>query len=84
MKILIDMDGIVCNTLPFWLKKIAEKTYDRTDPSKQIVAQVEDIKLWDMMKCPPLDKADPKLVFGILQTNTSSSTSRRSSAPSRA
>ena len=61
MKILIDMDGIVCNTLPVWLKRIAEKS------KFQIVAQVEDIKVWDMLKCPPLDKADPKLVFDILQ-----------------
>jgi 5'(3')-deoxyribonucleotidase len=59
LKILIDMDGIVCDTLPYWLQKIAEKTGK--------IAQVEDITEWDLLKCAPLVGCDPKVVFGMLQ-----------------
>lgn len=58
LRILVDMDSIVCDSLPYWLQKIANKT--------GVVAQVEDIKLWAMEKCPPLDKVDPKDIFGLL------------------
>ena len=60
LRILIDVDGIVANTLPYWLAQIAKAT------KFTAVAQVEDIKVWDLSKCPPLDKVDPKLLFGML------------------
>lgn len=59
LKILVDMDSIACDTLPYWLDRIAQNTGVR--------AKVDDIKLWAMDKCPPLDKVDPRLIFGVLQ-----------------
>lgn len=58
LRILVDLDGIVANTLPYWLKRIAHKT--------KVVAQIEDIRQWDLHKCPPLDTVDPKIIFGLL------------------
>lgn len=60
MKILIDLDGIVCDSLPRWLQHIADKT--------GVVAQMFDITDWELTKCPPLDKVDPKAIFKILET----------------
>ena len=67
LRILIDVDGIVANTLPYWLSKIARATETKTPEGRLpgVIAQVEDIKEWDLSKCPPLDKVDPKLMFGI-------------------
>ena len=59
LRILVDMDGIVCDTLPYWLQKIFNKT--------GVAAQIEHITQWAMDKCPPLDKVDPKVMFGMLQ-----------------
>jgi 5'(3')-deoxyribonucleotidase len=58
LRILIDVDGIVANTLPYWLGKIAQRT--------KLIAQVEDIKEWDLCKAEPLKGADPKVIFGML------------------
>ena len=60
LRILIDVDGIVANTLPYWLKQIAiESKYKH-------VAQVEDIKEWDLSKAEPLKGFDIKRLFGML------------------
>lgn len=59
LRILIDLDGIVADTLPYWLQRIANQS--------KIVAQVEDITQWGMHLCPPLDKVDAKLIYGLLQ-----------------
>lgn len=59
LKILVDMDSIACDTLPYWLDRIAQDTGVR--------AKVDDIKLWALDKCPPLDRVDPRLIFGVLQ-----------------
>lgn len=59
MKILVDMDSIACDTLPYWLDRIAQDS--------GVHAKVDDIKLWALDKCPPLDVVDPRLIFGVLQ-----------------
>ena len=59
LKILVDMDSIACDTLPYWLNRIAQDTGVR--------AEIKDITLWNLDKCPPLDKVDPRLIFGVLQ-----------------
>lgn len=62
MRILIDLDGIVCDTLDYWLSKIADASGVR--------AQVNDITKWELEQCPPLDKVDPKIIFGLLNSPT--------------
>lgn len=63
MRILIDIDGILCNTLPAWLDEIQRQTRGVIKPT------IEDLKVYEMEKCPPLDQVDPKIIFGILQNN---------------
>lgn len=63
LRILIDLDNITADTLPYWLEYLAHKAH------MPVAAKVEDITLWDMSKCPPLDTIDPKLVLGVLQDN---------------
>ena len=58
LRILCDIDGIVANTLPYWLRKIAKKT--------GYVAQVEDIKEWDLCKAEPLLKANRDDIYALL------------------
>lgn len=59
LKILVDVDSIAADTLPYWLDRIGKDT--------GVYAQVSDITLWAMDKCPPLDKVDPRTIFGLLQ-----------------
>lgn len=58
MRILVDLDGIVTDTLPAWLKRIYELTGVRAKP--------EDIVKWNLNENPPLDQVDPEILFGIL------------------
>ncbi len=58
MKILVDMDGIVTDTLPAWLKRIYELTGVSVEPEK--------IQKWNLCDNPPLDKLDHKLIVDIL------------------
>lgn len=57
-RILVDLDGIVCDTLDYWLEKIAKASGVR--------ALVTDIDRWELEKCPPLDRVDRKIIFGVL------------------
>jgi 5'(3')-deoxyribonucleotidase len=59
LRILVDIDSIVADTLPYWLDRIGKDT--------GVYAKVEDITLWDMAKCPPLTQVDPRSIFGVLQ-----------------
>lgn len=58
MKILVDLDGIVTDTLPAWLKRIYELT--------GVLVKPEAIKKWNLCENAPLNKVDPKLVINIL------------------
>lgn len=48
MRILVDVDGIITDTLPAWLQRIYETTGVRAHPS--------DITKWNLYENPPLDK----------------------------
>ncbi len=58
MRILVDMDGIVTDTLPAWLKRIHEKS--------GVLATVDQITSWNLNENPPLDKVHQGIIFGIL------------------
>lgn len=58
MKILVDLDGIVTDTLPAWLKRIHELTGVAVDPNT--------ITKWNLCENPPLDTVDSRTVIGIL------------------
>jgi 5'(3')-deoxyribonucleotidase len=58
LTILVDIDSTICDSLPRWLEVIAEKT--------GVKAQVSDITEWGMHNCSPLNRVDPKLIYGIL------------------
>jgi len=47
MRILVDLDGIVVDTLPTWLKRIHETT--------GVLAKTSDITKWNLNENPPLD-----------------------------
>lgn len=58
MKILIDMDSILVDTLPSWLKRIEEKT--------GIKSTVDDVKVWMFTQLPPFNNVAPEEILGIL------------------
>lgn len=58
MKILVDMDGIVTDTLPAWLDRI----YDTTG----VRAKVSDITKWNLDENPPLDTLAKGIMTGLL------------------
>lgn len=58
MKILVDLDGIVADMLPAWLRRVHELT--------GVLATPSDILKWNLNENSPLDKVDPKILFGIL------------------
>lgn len=58
MKILVDMDGIITDTLPAWLERIHQYS--------GVKAEEHHIVKWNLMENPPLTGLDPKVVFGIL------------------
>lgn len=58
MKILVDLDGIVVDTLPRWLERIYENTGIRVKP--------EQITKWNLNENPPLDQVEPRVIFNIL------------------
>lgn len=58
MKILVDMDGIVTDTLPTWLNRIHETT--------GVLAVPADITRWNLNENPPLNTLKPNQIFDIL------------------
>lgn len=58
MRILVDLDGIACDSLPVWLDWIYQDTGIR--------AEIKDIVSWNVHSCPPLDQVDPRDVYGVL------------------
>ena len=59
LRILVDIDGITADTLPHWLKWIADKS--------GVQARMSDIDKYDFAQCPPLNSLHPSLVYGVLQ-----------------
>jgi len=59
LRILIDLDGIVCDTYPYWLDHIFFHTGIR--------AGVEDLTQWDISKCPPLTNVPAEVINSRLQ-----------------
>lgn len=59
LRLLIDIDGIVADTMPYWLNYIAAKT--------GVKARIEDITQYDLTKCPPLSQLEPHVIFDVLQ-----------------
>lgn len=58
MRILVDLDGIVTDTLPSWLKRIHETT--------GVLARPENITKWNLNENPPLDTVPFPQLFGPL------------------
>ena len=58
MKILVDLDGIVVDTLPEWLTRIYQTTGVRVS--------TQDIVSWNLLDNPQLAQLTPAQVFGIL------------------
>jgi 5'(3')-deoxyribonucleotidase len=58
-RILVDIDGIVADTIPYWLEYLSQKT--------GVVATVADIKRYEFAQCPPLNQLPPETVYGVLQ-----------------
>jgi 5'(3')-deoxyribonucleotidase len=59
LRILIDIDGIVADTMPHWLQYLGDQT--------GVYAKMEDITMYDLSRCPPLTEIGPGVVFGVLQ-----------------
>jgi len=59
LRILIDIDGILADTIPYWLDYIGKMT--------GVVAKMEDITQYDLTKCPPLSYLKPEVIFEVLQ-----------------
>lgn len=59
LRILIDIDGIVADTLPHWLQYIGFNT--------GVTAKLSDINEYDLTKCAPLNQLQPHQIFGVLQ-----------------
>lgn len=60
MRILVDLDGIVTDTLPYWLDRIFEKSGVRAHP--------EQITNWNLNENPPLDTVHQGIIFGLLNS----------------
>ncbi len=60
MKIIVDIDSTVAETLPIWLKKISEKT--------GISVKEKDITTWNLHECKLLSDINPKVFMDILHT----------------
>lgn len=58
LRILVDIDGTLCDTLGPWLDRIHEKTGVR--------AFKQDIVKWNIHECTPLDNLTPYTIFDIL------------------
>jgi 5'(3')-deoxyribonucleotidase len=58
MRILVDFDGIITDTLPAWLQRIYETTGVRAKPS--------DILKWNLIENAPLDQLAPWQLLSIL------------------
>lgn len=58
MKILVDLDGIVTDTLPAWLDRIHYRTGVRAVPA--------DITKWNLHENHPLTQCKPEELFDIL------------------
>jgi 5'(3')-deoxyribonucleotidase len=58
MRILVDMDGIVTDTLPVWLQRIYETT--------GVKASIDDIVKWNLNENPPLDTVPLKQILAPL------------------
>lgn len=58
MRILVDLDGIVADTLPHWLRRIYYLTGVR--------ATLADITKWNLNENPPLTLLQPNQIFDIL------------------
>lgn len=58
LTILVDVDGIVADTLPTWLEWIERLTGVKATPA--------DITNWTLHACPPLNKLKPNQLYDIL------------------
>lgn len=58
LTILVDIDGVVADTLPMWLAYIYQKT--------GVLATMDDITEWNLARCGPLTQVDPATIYDIL------------------
>ena len=58
MRILVDMDGIITDTLPVWLDRIHYHTGIHVSP--------DEIVKWNLNENPPLNILQPNKIFDIL------------------
>jgi 5'(3')-deoxyribonucleotidase len=59
LKVLVDLDGILVDSLPHWLRHIHH--------DHGVGAHLGDIVSWDMKENAPLDNLHPDKIYGILQ-----------------
>jgi 5'-nucleotidase len=59
VKIIVDIDGIVADTLPYWLDDIYKDT--------GVEAEEDDIHRWEMHKCHPLNQLALGQIYDRLQ-----------------
>lgn len=59
LTIIIDVDGVVAETLTYWLDVIHSKTGVR--------ATIEDIKVWELHKSPALAEVPAQFIYSRLQ-----------------
>lgn len=59
MRILVDLDATLVDSLPHWLRHIHHET--------GVGAQIGDIVSWNMAECPPLDRLAPAEIYDWLQ-----------------
>lgn len=59
MRILIDLDSTIADTLPHWIERI--------NKIGGIAATVDDVVKWDIADCHPISQVDKKFIFRILQ-----------------
>lgn len=58
MKICLDIDGVITNTLRVWLE-IIEQKYG-------VKAEKHQITQWELHKCEPLTQLSPQQIYGVL------------------
>lgn len=58
LTILVDLDGIIADSIPHWLDAIHKKF--------GVKAELKDITQWNLTDCPPLDKLQRQKILDLI------------------